>query len=87
MLSKSYRYTEKNTIKHSFGQQVALKLYQEKLETGTDRMNLNLATAIAKKIKKYFHKYINSKRMAKENPHPLLNVRETLTKEEERLKY
>ena len=50
-----------------------MKLYREKIRELKAQLELNLATKI-KDNNKYFYKYINSKRRARENLHPLLDA-------------
>jgi len=50
-----------------------VKLYREKIRELKAQLELNLATKI-KDNNKYFYKYINSKRRARENLHPLLDA-------------
>ncbi|GAB0203785.1 hypothetical protein GRJ2_002844100 [Grus japonensis] len=61
-----------------------VRLYREKIRRAKVQLELNLATAV-KYSKKCFYKYINNKRRAKENLHPLLDVGgNTVTKDEEK---
>ena len=48
-----------------------VKLCREKIRKAKAQLELNLATKV-KENNKYFYKYINSKRRARENLHPLL---------------
>lgn len=58
---------------------------RDKIRKAKARLELNLATAV-KDNKKSFYKYINAKRRAKENLHPLLDAEGNLnTKDEEKV--
>ncbi|RLW96749.1 hypothetical protein EAI66_26110 [Escherichia coli] len=48
-----------------------VKLCREKIRKAKAQLELNLATKVSNK---YFYKYINSKRRARENLHPLLDA-------------
>ena len=61
-----------------------VRLHREKIRRAKAQLELNLATAL-KDIKKCFYKYINNKRRAKENLHPLLDAGGNIvTKDEEK---
>jgi len=61
-------------IKESF-------LYREKIGKAKAKLKISLAAGI-KENKKLFYKYINSKRRAKENLHPLLDVAGNMSTED-----
>ncbi len=48
-----------------------MKLCREKIRKAKAQLEMNLATKVSNK---YFYKYINSKRRARENLHPLLDA-------------
>ena len=50
-----------------------VRICQEKIRKSKAQLDLNLALGVEEN-KKCFYKYINSKRRAKENLHPLLDV-------------
>lgn len=54
-----------------------MKLCREKIRKAKAQIELNLATKV-KDNNKYFYKYINSKRRARENLHPLLDAEGSL---------
>jgi len=59
-----------------------VRLCKEKIRRAKAQLDLNLVTAI-KGNKKCFCKYLSNKRMAKENMHPVLDMRgNTVTKDE-----
>ena len=61
-----------------------MKLCREKIRRARTQLELNLATKV-KDNNKYFYKYINSKRRARENLHPLLNTQGNLvTKDQDK---
>ena len=63
-----------------------MKLCREKIRKAKAQLELNLATKV-KENNKYFYKYINSKRRARENLHPLLDAKGNLvTKDQIRLR-
>ena len=51
-----------------------MKLCKEKIRKAKAQLELNLATKV-KDNNKYFYKYINCKRRARENLHPLLDAK------------
>jgi len=56
----------------------------EKIRKAKAQLELNLATKV-KDNNKYFHKYINSRRRAGENLHPLLDTEDkTVTKDQDK---
>ena len=57
-----------------------LRICGEKIRGAKAMFELNLATVV-KENKKLFYKYINSKRRAKDNLHPLLDVAGNMTTE------
>ena len=61
-----------------------MKLCREKTGKAKAQLELNLATKV-KENNKYFYKYINSKRRARENLHPLLDAEGNLvTKDQDK---
>ncbi len=61
-----------------------MKLCREKIRKAKAQLELNLATKV-KDNNKYFYKYINSKRRARENLHPLLDAEGNLvTKDQDK---
>ena len=64
-----------------------MKLCREKIRKAKAKLEHNLATVV-KENRKHFYKYINCKRMAKENLHPLLELaRNVITQEKEKLRF
>ena len=57
-----------------------VKMCREKIRKAKAQLKLNLAIGV-KENKKLFYKYINSKRRAKDNLHPLLDVSGDMTTE------
>ncbi|KFV53301.1 hypothetical protein N328_01413, partial [Gavia stellata] len=61
-----------------------VRFYREKIRRAKTQLELNLVTAV-KSNKKCFYQYINNKRRAKENLHPLLDTGGNIvTKDEEK---
>ena len=61
-----------------------VRSYRDKISKAKAQLELRLATVV-RDNKKYFHKYINNKKRAKENLHPLLDARgNAVTKDEEK---
>jgi len=64
-----------------------IRSYREKIRKAKAQLKLSLATVL-RDNKKCFYKYINNKKTAKENLHPLLDGRGTLPpKMRKRLRY
>ena len=61
-----------------------MKLCKEKIRKAKTQLKLNLATEV-KGNNKYYYKYTNSKRGARENLHPLLDTKGNLvTKDQDK---
>jgi len=61
---------------------------REKIRKAKAQLELSLATAVRDDDKKYFYKYLNNKKRAKDNLHPLLDLGGTSTSRmKKRLKY
>jgi len=58
-----------------------VRICREKIRKAKAKLEHNLATVV-KENRKHFYKYINCKRMAKENLHPLLDAVGNLTTED-----